>query len=384
MKSFDQIENVLIFVSDSLRWDHLPDQIASKGVVFKTVAQGCKTAISFPTLATGLRPQQHGVSSWGHQIPEDVFSIFRSDSLNTGFHNSGRSFSGLCPVVGADKEAELSELDPPFLCLERDNNPHLPHAGFESQEEYFRDRGNDLVLMREDYENVVEQSRQLFEHRLKELEERDLLDETLVIFTSDHGELLGEYGELDHGAPLCPELAYVPTVFVHPELTADDFYVDPNTEIIEHVDIISTALSAISHDIRGMAGTDILSEERSISFGYCYSEERDRDISLYEANGIWWYDGGYVFTANSRTERLVYTVAHAYKSNRRRYLRRNLWSALRNYVPEDQVYGDPPVEKLRARELLTEMLERIPEHETSTVSLNDDARKTLKDLGYLQ
>lgn len=85
------INNVMLFVSDSFRCDYLPDEIADQGTVFKTVAQGGMTAVSFPLLATGLRPQQNGVSSWGHKLPDDVFSVFDLDSIDTGFLNSGRS-----------------------------------------------------------------------------------------------------------------------------------------------------------------------------------------------------------------------------------------------------------------------------------------------------
>lgn len=378
------IQNVVVFVSDSLRWDYLPDQIASKGVVFKTVAQGCKTAVSFPSLASGLRPQQHGVSSWGHQFPDDVFSVFRSDSMNTGFYNSGRSFSGICTFVGAEKETALSELDAPFFYMERDNNPHLPHAGFDSLEAYFGDRGNDLDLIKDDYREAVEQSRQLFERRLDELRERGLLDDTLIVFTSDHGELLGEHGELDHGAPICPELTYVPTVFVHPGLDSEDFTVDPGNEIIEHVDIPATALSAIGHETDGMAGTDILEEERPSRFGHCYANQVDRGMCLYEANSVWWHEGGHVFAENRRLERLLYPIAHAYKSNRRRYLRRNLLEAVRSYWPTEQVHGTPPIDSVEAKKRLSEMLDSLPDRDVIRLELDDDAQQTLQDLGYLQ
>jgi len=60
------------------------------------------------------------------------------------------------------------------------------------------------------------------------------MDRTLVIFTSDHGELLGEYGGLTgHVRPPCPELVYVPTVFIHPLIK------NKKTEesIMRHVDL---------------------------------------------------------------------------------------------------------------------------------------------------
>jgi len=380
-----EIENVLVFVSDALRWDHLPDEVASKGVVFKTVAQGCKTAISFPTLATGLRPQQHGVSSWEHRLPDDVFSIFQSRSMHTAFSNSGPSAGQICPIIGADKEQDLSEVDPPFFYMKRDSKPHAPYADeFSNLERYFQDRNNDINQIREDYQQAVERSQALFESLLDDLRNRDVLDDTLVVFTSDHGELFGEQGELGHGAPVCPELVYVPTVFFHPDLSMEDFHVDNKKEIIEHVDITKTVLSAIDHDARGMVGTDLLVEERSRPFGYCYSKESHRGKTLYEANSVWWKDGGYVFTENQWYERLIYIIGHAYKANRRRYLRQNLPTVLRAYFPSTQSFGSPPIEKEEAWELMSDLLESGSQQDTVERELGDDARETLKQLGYLQ
>jgi arylsulfatase A-like enzyme len=48
---------------------------------------------------------------------------------------------------------------------------------------------------------------------------RGILDDSLVIFTSDHGELLGEYNGLyHHQTPVVPELVYVPLAFAGAEL----------------------------------------------------------------------------------------------------------------------------------------------------------------------
>jgi arylsulfatase A-like enzyme len=43
-----------------------------------------------------------------------------------------------------------------------------------------------------------------------ELERRDLLDNTLVIITADHGEAFGEHGHYAHGDNLCLTLLRVP------------------------------------------------------------------------------------------------------------------------------------------------------------------------------
>jgi arylsulfatase A-like enzyme len=53
---------------------------------------------------------------------------------------------------------------------------------------------------------------------VEELEESDLLDETIVVFTSDHGEEWLEHGQLTHGQSVHRELVHVPLVMAGPGL----------------------------------------------------------------------------------------------------------------------------------------------------------------------
>lgn len=51
---------------------------------------------------------------------------------------------------------------------------------------------------------------------LEHLRTRDLLDDTIIVFTSDHGELLGTHGMRGKGTFAAREVARVPLVVVHP------------------------------------------------------------------------------------------------------------------------------------------------------------------------
>lgn len=53
----DSINNVYIFLADALRHDELPDEIAKRGVYFKTVAHALTTQQSLPTISSGRLPQ---------------------------------------------------------------------------------------------------------------------------------------------------------------------------------------------------------------------------------------------------------------------------------------------------------------------------------------
>jgi arylsulfatase A-like enzyme len=52
------------------------------------------------------------------------------------------------------------------------------------------------------------------------LEERGVLDDTLIVLTSDHGEEFGEHGSSGHGFTVYDENVLVPLIVKHPSLTA--------------------------------------------------------------------------------------------------------------------------------------------------------------------
>ena len=58
------IENLFIFVCDTLRWDFVPEELVGRGLTVKTVASSLFTASSFPSICTGLYPPRHGILGW--------------------------------------------------------------------------------------------------------------------------------------------------------------------------------------------------------------------------------------------------------------------------------------------------------------------------------
>ena len=47
------INNIYIFLADVLRYDEIPDEIAKRGVYFKTVAHALTTPQCLPTISSG-------------------------------------------------------------------------------------------------------------------------------------------------------------------------------------------------------------------------------------------------------------------------------------------------------------------------------------------
>jgi arylsulfatase A-like enzyme len=82
---------------------------------------------------------------------------------------------------------------------------------------------------------------------LRTLGERGLADDTYVIFTSDHGELLGDHGLLRKGPPPYVQLLHVPMILAGPTI-------EPATvsALTTHVDLKATALELLG--VSGDAG----------------------------------------------------------------------------------------------------------------------------------
>jgi arylsulfatase A-like enzyme len=67
------------------------------------------------------------------------------------------------------------------------------------------------------------------------LESRGLFDESLIVVTADHGELLGEHGKMGHGATLFEEEVRVPVLLKYPR---DEAAPGRRREPFHHVDVL--------------------------------------------------------------------------------------------------------------------------------------------------
>lgn len=380
-----RIENVYVFVADSLRWDTLPDRIRARGVTLKTVASASYSPPSFASLATGRYPPRHGVAQWDDVIPEHVPTVFEIDGIDGGYHQRSMNpeTEALYSILRETEDRSIADLSAPFVAIERDTNPHTPFdTRYDSERDYFDARGSDWPTIRSEYAEGAERSAAAFERRLQELCERDLLDSTLCIFASDHGELLGEYGEAAHSTPLTPELTVVPTVFVHPNLSASDFEIETDG-VIEHVDIVETALATAGIESFETDGTDVLSRSRDREWGYSCVEIGRRDHTMYAAEGIWWADGGYVFHRNGRSLRFATMLYRSLRGPETATLGFETARLVRPYLPAVCRYGLTPCTAEEARARLRAFTDGLEAIEPERRQLDESMRGRLEDMGYL-
>lgn len=377
------IKNVLMYVCDALRWDKLPPEINERGITFKTVAQSLWSPPCFTTLSTGKYPENHGVLKWNHKLANGVRTIYDIDGLDGAYYNKNPN-DRLADVFDVSQHRTLDELHQPFFYLERDLTTHAPYNQREpsGSGSYLKEVGDNWDQINADYQKGIKMSQEIFEERIDLLEELGIRDDTLVIFTADHGELLGEYGDISHSNPACPEIVYVPTVFIHPSLSAEDFFNNYKNEIIEQVDVVKTALSMIGWDAITTDGVDLRSTSKPNQIGYNYMQVKEKGIPFYEARSAWDYNGGHVYLENSKIARIVYFIYRQARSTHRHSIRNDWISVLQNYIHNTYRFGEPGFSATDAREFIDTKVDSFDGVDPAEITLSEETKKQLQDMGY--
>lgn len=385
------VSNIFIYVGDAVRWDYVPRTLLDRGISCKTIAASIHSPTSFASLVTGQHPPKHGVYSFTNQLDEGDDSLLNHPKIETRFINSvqDKPTDGdpIFSVLNTEPSAELipfEDISEPFILIERGPGGHAPYGDFEGTAwDYFEQHGGKALSdIREEYEQSVTRDELLFDKRLEALVDRDFMMDTLVIYTSDHGELLGETGLLGHNGPMQPELVEVPTVFVHPELPGDSL-----TEgVFRHVDLVPTVLDLLGTDTWPVDGSSILQSWPS-GPGLSFYRKRYQTNNIpgfsgvLAYDGVWEYGGGHVFAHTYLPERLAILAGKAIQSPKRGHIRRHLVDAIRAYATGDKTYGKPSITIDEAIELLQDV--KSEAIEISEIALSQEAEEQLHDLGYL-
>jgi arylsulfatase A-like enzyme len=256
--------NVVVYVSDALRADHLGcygarflntgtlDELAAGGARFdQAISAAPWTAPSMTSMVTGLYPHHHGYLHWGAELSPTTETLFRAlgahgYDVGTFVFDTGYLFKGMpeANVLGTSETLDgaiawLRERgDRPFLLFFHSWATHMPYTVLHSDRTDWRaakqeviagiqaDSASALEATREAYRQAVErQSETLVASLLEELERLRLREETAFAFLSDHGESWGErFAEKEdvqgvyhmHGATLYDEVVQVPLVLSAP------------------------------------------------------------------------------------------------------------------------------------------------------------------------
>lgn len=160
-------------------------------------------------------------------------------------------------------DLDTSELPRPIDFYTRLGSREDPERGVKSLESY--------VARMSMYERVAVKSLYLAEvasvdHRvgllLEALDRGGLRDDTLIVFTSDHGEGFGEHGLYLHANSFFSELVHVPLIIAGPGVTSGKRATEP----VSHVDLMPTlrellGIECLRGDARGRSFRSVLTSE---------------------------------------------------------------------------------------------------------------------------
>jgi len=297
--------NVVVYVSDALRTDHLGcyggrwvntktiDELAGSGVRYaQAISSAPWTAPSTTSIVTGIYAHHHGYLHWDATLDPSVETMFRAFSAH-GYEvasfvfDTNYLFKDLpeANVLGTSESLDgafafmRENRERPFLLYVHNWATHMPYdivhadrknwlaakkeviAGIQS------DSASALEAMREGYRKAVErQSEELVASFLEELESLRLRESTTFAFLSDHGESWGErFGDKAdvkgvyhmHGATLNDEIVQVPLILSAPE-RLEPAVVEAQ---VRTVDLVPTLLDLAGLPARESDGETLLQVE---------------------------------------------------------------------------------------------------------------------------
>ncbi|WP_255150134.1 sulfatase-like hydrolase/transferase [Halorarius halobius] len=386
------IENVVLFVGDAVRFDKSVNQLSKLGPTCRTISASLHTPASFGSLLTGLNVPAHGITGFQNVLPKEIPSLLELNGINTAFSDkTGTMHEDMHRIFRTDARASLDEIQSPFIWIARDPGGHAPYDGYdgetydqmdENASEYFSRVAGDIELIERDYQRGVRDSVSRFKQCVETIRKRGLADETLLIYTSDHGELLGEYGLLGHNHVACPELVYVPTTFVHPKLEPGQV-----NQLFRNIDIVPTVLDLIERKSElPLDGVSYFEEGSRIGYNHFemtfYNNGLLSDFSN-KVRSCWDEGGGHVFVESGHRDSIAIYLGLLANGHKGKHIlkTKNILSSGRKFLPGYEVYGSPNISKHMAKSYIEDTVDRTINPTVS--NLNEDTQDRLEDLGYL-
>ena len=277
------VRNLLLVTFDTTRADHIGcygharaetpnlDRMAREGVLMeRCFATAPITLPSHGSILTGNQPYQHGARNNGtHYMPEEAVCLaellseegFATGAVVSAFVLDSRF--GLDQGFDSyDDDLAQAEQAPMFMFRETKAEDtarraadflkdramerwflwvHFfdPHANYAPPEVFAQ------MCEGDGYDGEIAYADHGLGELLALLQERDMLDETLVMMTSDHGESFGEHGESTHGIFVYDATTHVPWIAMHPSLARGKRV----RRVVSSVDIAPTALELLGLDV---------------------------------------------------------------------------------------------------------------------------------------
>jgi arylsulfatase A-like enzyme len=297
LRQFISDKNTIVIILDAARADHFSlygyfrqttpniDKFAQGATVFfNAFSESLSTRCSIGTLFTGFPLSVTSLIKLRSRLPEKLVSIAELFKINkfkttgfTGVGNIGSAFSfnkGFDEYFELYKEKEFyrkSQEYLPYLFPWLESNkrkkfflyihfkePHaiyIPLSPFQGMFSQYFEKKVDLTkikfigpeLMDEEIEYVracydenLASADSVFGDLMQKIKELGLFEESIIIVTADHGELLGEHGGLfSHGSYFLEGGIHIPLIIRFPEDTPVSI-IEKSTSLVKISDIFAT------------------------------------------------------------------------------------------------------------------------------------------------
>lgn len=282
MESVLKRPNILILYTDQQRWDALGangnreirtphlDRLAAEGLTFSHYfVQNPVCMPSRVSFLSGRYPSSLGITHMGVPVPADTATLPRR-LRNYGYVSGNiiekhREDSWLC-VAGFYSPHAPWVAPQPFLDLYDPQRLSLPPYPPEVEarrrlEGRFSD--DELRSVKHGYYAMISEVDHHVGRILEKLEQLGLENDTIVVFTSDHGEYLGEHLRYGKGHPGEDCVSRVPLIVRDPRrIRQPGRTVEA---IVEAVDVVPTLLECagipLSADLQGLSFRPALENE---------------------------------------------------------------------------------------------------------------------------
>jgi len=191
------------------------------------------------------------------------------------------------------------------------------------------------------------------------LDERRLLEDALVIVTSDHGEELFDHGKTGHGPTLYEEVIRVPLIMWQKEFEQPGATVDPYASL---VDLVPTVLDVCGIKNRGkMRGRPLLPLGEAVGLDTAWAEVDEDRLFYSHKRALVWNNWKMITSADSRELYDLYADPH--ETTDLAGTRKKLAESLSLKIDD-----------------LSKKLER---RKAATIHIDERRRRELESLGYV-